>query len=139
MISGLLSVLAHRERILFSLCHLCVLYVGQLPHCLFSTSAHHSLPVRLCSFKPFAVPFHKAVKLLPHDYKKILRLFKLYFNLFQGPDVTNRVAVELNLPLYKNLLLFEAIHGSHQKTVNMLSKLTNLCPQLSDLWVTFAR
>ena len=137
--AGLLSQLVQRDRVLFSLSHLCVVYSGQLPPCLFSAGTLSSIPFPLCSTIPFAIPFDKS-RLLPiHDYKKVLRLFKLYFDLFQEPEVGNAVTVERNLSLYVNLLLFEASHGSHQKTINMLGKLTNLCPHLPDLWFTFAR
>lgn len=113
----------------------------QLPACLFGANTHHSVPVQLCHYKPFAVPFDSAIRLTPNDYKKILRYFKVYFDLFQAPSMsdTNAESVEQNLPLYKNLLLFEATHGSQQKTVNMLSKLTALCPHIPALWLDYAR
>ncbi len=136
---GLLSTLLQCDRVLFSLCHLCVVYSGQLPSPLFSAGTNSTIPVQLCNHTPFAIPFDKTRLLPVHDYKKILRLFKLYFDLFQEPEVANAVAVERNLALYVNLLLFEASHGSHQKTINMLGKLTNLCPHLCDLWLTYAR
>lgn len=139
LLLGLLQILQQDDRMLFSLCHLCVLYMGQLPSCLFGADTHHVLPARICSFKPFVVPFSSSLKLLPHDYKKILRLIKLYFGLFHNPDLPNCKSVEVNLPLYKNLLLFEAIHGTHKKTINMLAKLTNVCPDITDLWMTYAR
>lgn len=139
VLSGLLQTLQPDDRMLFSLCHLCVLYMGQLPRCLFGADTHHTLPVRICSFKPFVVPFSPSVKLHPHDYKKILRLIKFYFSLFHDSELPSSKSVELNLPLYKNLLLFEAVHGTHQKTINMLAKLTNVCPHVTDLWMTYAR
>ena len=136
-ISGLLGGLVQRDRVLFSLCHLCVVYCGQLPPCLFSAGAHATVPAHLCKLRPFAIPFEKSHQLPSHDYKKVLRLFKLYFDLFQDPEVPNGVAVEHNLSLYINLLLFEAAHGSHQKTINMLGKLTNLCSKFSAISLHF--
>jgi hypothetical protein len=131
-----------QERLLFSLCHICVLYMGQLPACLFSANAHHSVPAHICNFQPFAVPFNRAHQLSTRDYKQVLRALKLYFDLYQpkapgddpGSTLPHAKFVEQNLPLYKNLVLFEAAHGSNQKAVNMLRKLTTVCPHISDLW-----
>ncbi len=136
---GLLNTLQRSERLLLSLCHLYVLYAGQLPGILFSASAHHLLPLHLSRCQSFAVPFDRTINLPEHDYKKILRLFKIYFSLLQDSSVSSPESVELNLPLYKNLLLFEATHGNYQKTINMLTKLTVHCPQLLDLWITLAK
>lgn len=136
---GVFSILQKAEKVLFSLCHLSVLYAVQLPSCLFSADSYHVLPVRIASFQPFAIPFTNSINLPPHDYKKILRVFKVYFDLLQDSSLSNIKVVEQSLPLYKNLLLFEASHGSQQKTVNMLTKLTVLCPNLPDIWITLAR
>lgn len=116
-----------------------MVYSGQLPPCLFSPASLSAIPLPLCTTQPFTIHFNKSHSLPVHDYKKVLRLFKLYFDLFQEPDVGSAVTVERSLSVYVNLLLFEASHGSHQKTINMLSKITNLCPHLSELWLTYAR
>lgn len=131
--------MSRAERILFSLCQLCVLYCGQLPGSFFSADSHHTIPVKIINFQPFAIPFMRTTDLPQQDYKKILRLFKIYFELLNDSSSSSQRAVELSLPLYRNLLLFEATHGSHQKAINMLNKLTALCPHLTDLWMTLAR
>lgn len=136
-----------REKLLFSLCHLCVLYQGQLPACLFSADTHHTVPTQLCHYQPFAVPFDRANELSNRDYKQVLRALKLYFDLYQPQSHGDESSsssfhaefVEQNLPLYKNLVLFEAAHGSNQKAVNMLRKLISVCPHIPDLWNTLPR
>ena len=147
LVAGVLGVLVQRERILLSLCHLSVLYIGRLPTCLFSADAHHTVPTKITNFQPFAVPFDRANNLSSHDYKQVLRGFKLYFDLYQprpsdepsGSSLPHAEYIEHNLPLYKNLLLFEATHGNHQKAVNMLGKLITACPHIPSLWRTLPR
>ena len=142
----MLGVLLQRDKMVFSLCHLCVLYTGCLPAFLFAADTHHTVPVQIMNFEPFAVPFNRATELNSHDYKQILRAFKLYFDLYQLPSASAKPSsfphaafIEQNLPLYKNLLLFEATHGNHQKALNMLKKLSTVCPHLHELWHTLCR
>ena len=138
---GLLNILSRQERIVLSLSHLSVVYCKQLPSSLFSADSHHVLPVHITDFQPFVIPFNTNNTLPVPDYRKMLRLFKVYLNFLQdqGPPIDTAKAVERSLPLYHNLFLFEAAHGSHQKTINMLSKLTAVCPHMQSFWITLAR
>ena len=135
----MIDVLQKRESILLCLCHLSVIYSSSLPFSLFTGDSHHTIPIRLSSLEFFAIPFHSKVDLTPSAYKKLLKLSKFYLDYLHDNSLPSSQAVERILPIFKNVIVFETVHGSLHKAVNILMKLSLLCPHFSDLWMMLAR
>jgi len=136
---GLIDILQKRESILLCLCHLSVIYSSSLPFSLFTGDSPHNIPVRLSSLECFAIPFDSKTELSPSVYKKLLKLSKFYLDYLHDSSLPSSQAVERILPIFKNVIVFETVHGSVHKAVNILMKLSLLCPHFSDLWMMLAR
>ena len=139
MCIGLINLFQRRECILLCLCHLNVSYSGNLPISLFAGGSYHTVPVKLTSHEFFAIPFDYAIELPPNGYKKMLKLSKYYLDFLHDSSLPSSQAVEKILPIFRNVIVFETVHGSLHKAVNILLKLSLLCPHFSDLWMMLAR
>lgn len=105
-------------------------------------------------------------KLTPKEYNSLLQLFEecLFLCLPNGsssldlvqlliykpgessreqtpslPTLGGSSLVQSCLPLFKNLVLFEAAHGDIDKAVALLGRYISYCPKLTQLWTLYAK
>ncbi len=136
---GLIDVLDRRERIMLCLCQMNVVYSGNLPSSLFTGDSCHTIPTRISAIEYFAIPFDASVELPPNGYKRLLKLSKFYLDLLHDSSLPSPEAVKGTLPIFRNVIVFEMVHGNFQKAINILEKLSSFCPYFSDLWMMLAR